>query len=154
RRDACASVDAAPGSAAPEAPPMILVLLGPPGAGKGTQGERLAATLGVPKIATGDVLRAAVHRGTPLGIQAKAAMDRGDLVPDEVILGRMRGALSAPEGERGAVLDGVGRTVPQAGGLAQVTAELDRPVDAVLLFEVSEDELVSRLGGRTVCESC
>lgn len=133
---------------------MILVLLGPPGAGKGTQGERLAATLGVPKIATGDVLRAAVRQGTPLGLQAKAAMDRGDLVPDAVILGIMKDALAAPEAAAGAVLDGVVRTVPQAEGLAEVTADLGRPVDAVLLFEVSDDELVRRLGGRTVCESC
>lgn len=133
---------------------MILVLLGPPGAGKGTQGERLAASLGVPKIATGDVLRAAVRQGTPLGLQAKAAMDRGDLVPDQVILGIMKDALAAPEAAGGAVLDGVVRTVPQAEGLARVTAELDRRVDAVLLFEVSDDELVRRLGGRTVCETC
>lgn len=133
---------------------MILVLLGPPGAGKGTQGERLAASLGVPKIATGDVLRAAVLQGTPLGMKAKAAMDRGDLVPDEVILGIMKDALSAPEAKSGAILDGVVRTVPQAEGLARVTAELGRPVDAVLLFEASEEELVRRLGGRTVCESC
>ncbi len=133
---------------------MILVLLGPPGAGKGTQGERLAATLGVPKIATGDVLRAAVLEGTPLGLKAKAAMDRGDLVPDQVILGIMKDALSAPEAEKGAILDGVVRTVPQAEGLARVASELGRPVDAVLLFEASEEELLRRLGGRTVCESC
>jgi adenylate kinase len=76
---------------------VIVVLLGPPGAGKGTQGERLAARLGVPKIATGDVLRAAVREGTPLGLEAKAAMDRGDLVPDEVIMGIMKEALAAPE---------------------------------------------------------
>lgn len=133
---------------------MILVLLGPPGAGKGTQGERLADSLGVPKIATGDVLRAAVREGTPLGLQAKAAMDRGDLVPDEVILGIMKEALAAPAAARGAILDGVVRTVPQAEGLAQATAELGRKVDAVLLFEVSEEELVRRLGARTVCDSC
>lgn len=133
---------------------MILVLLGPPGVGKGTQGERLAASLKVPKIATGDVLRAAVLQGTPLGIKAKAAMDRGDLVPDEVILGIMQDALSAPEAERGAILDGVVRTVPQAEGLAQVTSNLGRPVDAVLLLEASEEELLRRLGGRTVCELC
>ncbi len=133
---------------------MILVLLGPPGAGKGTQGDRLAASLKVPRIATGDVLRAAVLKGTPLGMEAKAAMDRGDLVPDEVILGIMQEALSAPEAERGAILDGVVRTVPQAEGLARVTATLGRQVDAVLLFEVSEEELLRRLGGRTVCSVC
>lgn len=133
---------------------MIVVLFGPPGAGKGTQGERLAASLGVPRIATGDVLRAAVREGTPLGLQAKAAMDRGDLVPDEVIMGIMKEALAAPEAVNGAVLDGVVRTVPQAEGLARVTRELGRRVDAVLLFDVPDDELVERLGGRTVCEIC
>ncbi|HEX5580010.1 MAG TPA: adenylate kinase [Gemmatimonadaceae bacterium] len=133
---------------------MIIVLLGPPGAGKGTQGERLAAALGIPKIATGDVLRAAVREGTPLGLEAKAAMERGDLVPDEVILGIMKEALASPAAQRGAVLDGVVRTVPQAEGLDRVTRELGRRVDAVLLFEVPEDELVSRLGGRTVCSQC
>lgn len=133
---------------------MIVVLLGPPGAGKGTQGERLAATLQVPKIATGDVLRAAVREGTPLGLEARAAMDRGDLVPDGVILGIMKEALSAPAAARGAILDGVVRTVPQAEGLERVVAELGRRVDAVLLFAVDTDELVRRLSGRTVCDRC
>jgi adenylate kinase len=133
---------------------MIVVLLGPPGAGKGTQGERLAASLGVPKIATGDVLRAAVREGTPLGLEAKAAMDRGDLVPDAVILGIMKEALAAPSAARGAILDGVVRTVPQAEGLEQAVTELGRRVDAVLLFDVDTDELVRRLSGRTVCERC
>jgi adenylate kinase len=133
---------------------MIVVLLGPPGAGKGTQGERLAAALGVPKIATGDVLRAAVREGTPLGREAKAAMDRGDLVPDAVILGIMKEALAAPSAARGAILDGVVRTVPQAEGLERVVSELGRRVDAVLLFEVDTDELVRRLSSRTVCEQC
>ncbi|HEU4630663.1 MAG TPA: adenylate kinase [Gemmatimonadaceae bacterium] len=131
-----------------------IVLLGPPGAGKGTQGERLAAALGVPKIATGDVLRAAVRAGTPLGLQAKSAMDRGDLVPDEVILGIMKEALADPAAAAGSILDGVVRTVPQAEGLHRVLCELDRQVDAVLLFQVDEEELVQRLGGRTVCSSC
>jgi adenylate kinase len=133
---------------------MILVLLGPPGAGKGTQGERLAEQLGIPKIATGDVLRAAVRDGTPLGLEAKAAMDRGDLVPDDVILGIMKEALDAPAAKRGAILDGVVRTVPQAEGLARVLAELGRSLDGVLLFDVPDEELVRRLSGRTVCENC
>jgi adenylate kinase len=133
---------------------MILVLLGPPGAGKGTQGERLGDLLGIPKIATGDVLRAAVRDGTPLGLAAKAAMDRGDLVPDDVILGIMKEALSAPRTAKGAILDGVVRTVPQAEGLQGVLRDLGRALDGVLVFEIPDEELVSRLSGRTVCQGC
>ena len=133
---------------------MLIVLLGPPGAGKGTQGDLLAQRLGVPKIATGDVLRSAVREGTPMGRAARAAMDRGDLVPDDVILGIMKEALDAPSAARGAILDGVVRTEAQAAGLERVLEELDRPLDAVLIFEVPDDELVKRLSGRTVCDSC
>jgi adenylate kinase len=133
---------------------MIIVLLGPPGAGKGTQGDLLAERLGIPKIATGDVLRAAVREGTPMGLAAKAVMDRGDLVPDEVILGIIKDALSAPSAAKGAILDGVVRTDPQAAGLQRVLKELGRQVNGVLIFEVPDEELVKRLSGRTVCESC
>lgn len=133
---------------------MIVVLLGPPGAGKGTQGERIAERLGVPKIATGDVLRAAVKQGTEQGLAAKAYMDRGDLVPDSVILGIMKEVFSSPSTKKGAILDGVVRTVPQADGLSIMLAELGRKVDKYLLFDVPDDELVQRLGGRTVCDSC
>ncbi len=133
---------------------MILVLLGPPGAGKGTQGEIIAQRLTLPKIATGDVLRAAVRDGTEQGLAAKAYMDRGDLVPDSVILGIMKEVLSSPAAAKGAILDGVVRTVPQAEGLTQMLAELGRKVDKFLLFDVPEDELVKRLGGRVVCDSC
>jgi adenylate kinase len=133
---------------------MNIVLLGPPGAGKGTQGERIAKTLGIPKLATGDVLRAALAQGTALGLAAKAAMERGDLVPDSVILGIMKEALAERSAAKGVVLDGVVRTVPQAEGLARVLSELGRRVDAVLLFEVGEDELVRRLSARTTCEGC
>lgn len=133
---------------------MIIVLLGPPGAGKGTQGERLAEQLGIPKIATGDVLRAAVRDGTPLGLAAKAAMDRGDLVPDEVILGIMKEALRSDAARGGAILDGVVRTTPQAEGLARVLAELGRPLDAVLVVEVPDEAIVARLSARTVCDVC
>ena len=133
---------------------MIVVLLGPPGAGKGTQGERIAERLGVPKIATGDVLRAAVRDGTEQGLAAKAYMDCGDLVPDSVILGIMKEVLASPAAAKGAILDGVVRTVPQAAGLTMMLAELGRKVDKFLLFDIGDDELVKRLGGRTVCDNC
>ena len=133
---------------------MIIVLLGPPGAGKGTQADKLAAKLGVPKIATGDVLRAALRDGTPKGREAKAFMDRGDLVPDSVIIGILRDVLSAPGAKKGAILDGAVRTVPQAKELGIMLAELGRGVDKVLLFDIADDKLTDRLSGRTVCEKC
>lgn len=133
---------------------MLIVLFGPPGAGKGTQAAPVADKLGVPKLATGDVLRAAVRDGTPQGLEAKAAMERGDLVPDDVILSIMKETLSRPDARNGAILDGVVRTTGQAEGLATMLDGLGKQVDAVLLFDVSDDELVRRLSGRTVCEKC
>lgn len=133
---------------------MIIVLLGPPGAGKGTQADKLAARLGIPKVATGDVLRAALRDGTPRGKEAKSYMDRGDLVPDSVILGILRDVMSSPATAKGAILDGAVRTVPQAQGLGIMLAELGRGVDRVLLFDVPDDKLTERLSGRTVCEKC
>ncbi len=133
---------------------VIVVLLGPPGAGKGTQGERLAQRFGIPKIATGDVFRTAVKEGTPLGLQAKQYMERGELVPDSVILGIMREALTSEDAAKGAILDGVVRTVPQAEGFSTMVADLCRKVDAVLLFEADEEELVRRLSERTTCDVC
>jgi adenylate kinase len=133
---------------------MIIVLLGPPGAGKGTQGERLAIEMGIPKIATGDVLRAAVRDGTPRGLEAKAIMDRGDLVPDAVILAILGEALGAPAAAKGAILDGAVRTVPQAAGLNAELSTLGKQVNHVLLFDIAEEELVRRLSGRTTCEKC
>jgi adenylate kinase len=133
---------------------MIIVLFGKPGAGKGTQAPLLAAALGVPTLATGDELRAAIRAGSVLGREAKAYMDRGDLVPDSVILGIIKQALSEPRAAGGVLLDGVVRTIPQAEGLAVVCAELGKKVDAVLAFDIDDDEIVHRLAGRTVCESC
>jgi adenylate kinase len=133
---------------------LIVVLLGPPGAGKGTQAQRLSSELAIPQFATGDILRAAAKAGTPLGLKAKSFMDTGALVPDEVILGIMRDALASPEAARGAILDGVVRTVAQAEGLEKTLGSLGRPLSAVLLFDVPEDELVRRISSRTVCDSC
>src|ERR671916_225085 len=113
---------------------MLIVLFGPPGAGKGTQAAPVAEKLGVPKLATGDVLRAAVRDGTPRGLEAKAAMERGDLVPDEVILAIMEETLSKPDAARGAILDGVVRTTGQAKGLSRMLAKHGRKVDAVLVW--------------------
>ena len=133
---------------------MIIVLLGPPGAGKGTQADKLAASLGIPKIATGDVLRAAVRDGTKRGLEAKAYMDRGDLVPDSVILGILQDVMTSPATAKGAILDGAVRTVPQAEGLGAMLAEIGKKVDNVLLFDVEDEELVKRLSTRTVCQGC
>jgi adenylate kinase len=133
---------------------MIVVLLGPPGAGKGTQGERIAKALGVPKIGTGDVIREAIGARTKLGLEAKSYYDRGDLVPDSVIMGIIRDVLAAPEQARGVVLDGVVRTVPQAAGLSAVLTELGRTLDRVVVFEIPDEVLVARLSGRTVCDAC
>ena len=133
---------------------MLIVLFGPPGAGKGTQAAPVADRLGVPKLATGDVLRAAVRDGTPRGLEAKAAMERGDLVPDDVILAIMEETLAKPDAARGAILDGVVRTTGQAEGLAKMLERLGKQVDYVLEFEVPDEELVRRLSGRTVCEKC
>ena len=133
---------------------MVIVLFGKPGAGKGTQAPRLAEALGAPILATGDVLRAAVREGTRLGLEAKSYMDSGALVPDDVILGIVKEALASPRFAHGVVLDGVVRTVPQAAGLDRVLTEIGRAVDAVLVFDIDDDEIVQRIGSRVVCDKC
>ncbi len=133
---------------------MNILLFGKPGAGKGTQAPKLADALGARILATGDVLRTATRAGTTLGKKAKEFMDRGDLVPDDVILGIVGEALAKPEYARGAILDGVVRTVPQAEGLERVLKSSNRKLDAVLNFDIDNDEIVRRLSARTVCESC
>jgi adenylate kinase len=131
---------------------MVIVLFGKPGAGKGTQAPRLAEALGVPILATGDVLRAALREGTRLGLAAKSYMDRGALVPDDVILGIVKEALQSPRFAGGAVLDGVVRTVPQAEGLQGVLTDLGRALNAVLVFDIDDEEIVQRISGRLVCD--
>ena len=133
---------------------LRLVLLGAPASGKGTQGQLLATAFGIPKISTGDMLRAAVKAGTPMGREAKSYMDRGDLVPDDVILGIIRDELARPEYANGVILDGVVRTVPQADGLERMLESLGRKVEAVVSLEVPDEEIVRRMGVRTVCSSC
>jgi adenylate kinase len=128
-----------------------LVLLGPPGSGKGTQGERLQEELQLPYYATGDILRAAVREGTELGRSAKDYMDRGDLVPDEVIVGMIGERIDSAEAADGFILDGFPRTSPQAEALAAKLTELGRALTSVLLIDVSDEEVVRRLGGRRTC---
>ncbi len=132
-------------------PELNLVLLGPPGSGKGTQGERLNEDLRLPYYATGDILRAAVREETELGKTAKEYMDRGDLVPDEVIVGVIAERIDSSEARDGFILDGFPRTTPQAEALDAKLSELGRGVTAVLLIDVSDDEVVRRLGGRRTC---
>lgn len=134
-------------------PELNLVLLGPPGSGKGTQGERLQEDLRLPYYATGDILRAAVRDETDLGRTAKEYMDRGDLVPDEVIVGVIAERIDSSEALDGFILDGFPRTTPQAEALDSKLSELGRAVTAVLLIDVSDDEVVRRLGGRRTCEA-
>jgi adenylate kinase len=132
---------------------LNLVLLGPPGSGKGTQGERLNEDLRLPYYATGDILRGAVRDETELGRTAKGYMDRGDLVPDEVIVGVIAERIDSSEALDGFILDGFPRTTPQAEALDAKLDELGRAVTAVLLIDVSDDEVVRRLGGRRTCEA-
>jgi len=133
-------------------PELNLVLLGPPGSGKGTQGERLQEDLRLPYYATGDILRAAVRDETELGRTAKEYMDRGDLVPDDVIVGVIAERIDSPEAADGFILDGFPRTEPQAEALASRLAELGRGLTGVLLIDVDDDEVARRLGGRRTCE--
>jgi adenylate kinase len=130
---------------------LNLILLGPPGSGKGTQGETLQRELELPYYATGDILRAAVREGTEIGREAKEYMERGDLVPDDVIVGVIAERIDQHEAADGFILDGFPRTVPQAEALGQKMADLGRELTAVVLIEVSEEEIIRRLSGRRQC---
>lgn len=129
---------------------MKLILLGPPGAGKGTQAEILNKKLGIPTISTGNILRAAVKNGTPVGLKAKEYMDAGKLVPDEVIIGVISERLAEADCQNGSILDGVPRTIPQAEALEKAGISFD----AVVSIEISDEEIVERMAGRRVCTAC
>ncbi len=134
---------------------MRLVLVGPPGAGKGTQAQFIAEHVTVPKISTGDIFRANVSEGSPLGVQAKAYMDRGDLVPDDVTIDMVRNRLAEPDALDGFLLDGFPRTVPQAQTLDGILRETaDSELDVVLELVVDDDEVIRRLSGRRTCRTC
>jgi adenylate kinase len=130
---------------------LNLILLGPPGAGKGTQAERLRQDFQLPYVATGDMLRANVRDETELGQKAKAFMDAGDLVPDELIIAMARARLAEADARDGFILDGFPRTTAQADDLAEMLSDLDRRVTAALLIDVPDEELIRRLSGRRVC---
>ena len=133
---------------------MNIILFGPPGAGKGTQGERLAGHFGMLRLSTGDLLRDAVQKGTPLGLEARRYMDAGELVPDAVILGLVREVMAGQREGAGVIFDGFPRTVAQADALSTLLAEIGLRLDAVLLLDVADDAIVHRLSGRLFCPSC
>jgi adenylate kinase len=133
---------------------MNIVMLGPPGAGKGTQAALLAERLGIPHVATGDLFREALKAETELGLMAKAYMERGALVPDEVTVGMVRERLGESDCARGVILDGFPRTVEQARALEGLLAEHGKAIDAVLFIDAEEDELVRRLSSRWTCRDC
>jgi adenylate kinase len=131
-----------------------IVLLGAPGSGKGTQAQRLQAKYGIPQVSSGDLLRDAVARGTELGLKAKAAMDAGQLVSDDIVLGLIRDRLNRPDAANGFILDGFPRNIDQAETLRGLLNELGQPIDVVLLIEVRRETLMQRLAGRRICPKC
>jgi len=133
---------------------MYLILLGPPGAGKGTQAERLEENLHLPHVASGDLFRENLKNKTELGLLAKGYMDKGDLVPDDVTIDMVRERLQRPDCDRGAILDGFPRTQAQAQSLDRMLADMGRGLDGVLYIAVPDEELVSRLSGRWICRQC
>ena len=133
---------------------MRLVLLGAPGAGKGTQAKKLIEKHGIPQISTGDILRKAVADGTPLGKEAKSYMDKGDLVPDKVVIGLIEDRLTQPDCKKGFILDGFPRNTAQAETLDAMLKKLNMPLDSALSVEVPKDDLMKRLTGRRTCKGC
>lgn len=133
---------------------MRMILLGPPGAGKGTQAKDLVEKYGIPQISTGDILRKNLAEKTPLGLEAKKFMDKGELVPDSVVVGIVKERLKEADCAKGYILDGFPRTVPQAEELDRALADMKTPLDKVLSIEVADEELVKRLSGRRTCRNC
>src|SRR5262245_41659501 len=133
---------------------MRIILLGAPGSGKGTQSQRLAMRHSIPQISTGDLLRAAVKTGTPLGLHAKALMDAGKLVDDETVLGIIRERLAEADAQRGFILDGFPRTIVQAEALREMLRQTGQPLDSVVLLNVDYGELTKRISGRRSCQDC
>jgi len=133
---------------------MNILLLGPPGAGKGTQAKLLVDRYAIPQVSTGDILRAAVKDQTPMGVRAKSYMDQGALVPDDVVIGIIRERLAKGDCAGGFILDGFPRTVPQADALAKVLEGLGKSVEHVISIHVNKEELLQRITGRRVCRSC
>jgi adenylate kinase len=133
---------------------MNIVLMGPPGAGKGTQAKLLEKTYGIPQISTGDILRQAVKDETPLGQKARVYLNNGDLVPDEIMIGIIKERLQAPDCRNGCLLDGFPRTIWQAIALDEILKQRDAQLDAVINISVQEEELIKRLSGRRVCQIC
>ncbi|AGX02172.1 adenylate kinase [Bacillus sp. NRRL B-14911] len=133
---------------------MNLVLMGLPGAGKGTQAEKIVEKYGIPHISTGDMFRAAIKEGTELGLEAKSFMDKGELVPDQVTIGIVRERLSKEDCNKGFLLDGFPRTVAQADALEDILSELDKKIDYVINIDVDQSILMERLTGRRICKNC
>jgi adenylate kinase len=133
---------------------MNVIMLGPPGAGKGTQAQKMADKFQIPQVSTGDLLRASIRQGTDLGKQAKAYMDKGELVPDSLVIGMVKQRLSAPDCKQGFNLDGFPRAVAQAEALDKMLGETRKQLDHVISIEVPEEELVRRLTGRRSCPKC
>jgi len=133
---------------------MNIIMLGPPGAGKGTQAKMMVEKFGIPQISTGDMLRAAVKEGTELGRRAKEYMDRGELVPDEVVIGIVKERLAQPDCNKGFILDGFPRTIPQAEALDKVLGELGKKIEYVINIVVPQKDLLTRLTGRRTCRKC
>jgi len=133
---------------------MNLILLGPPGGGKGTQAKRIVEKYGIPQISTGDMFREAVAKGTELGKKAKEYMDRGELVPDDIVIGIVKERLSQPDCEKGFILDGFPRTLKQAEALDEILEEMNKKIDAVININVPDEEIIKRIVYRRTCKNC